>query len=87
MIISILEAYSLRELDHQNLAICIFVLQQEVRKRILENLSTGLANAIMEDVAFCESVSEKDAASSILKVLDIINFLLETGEITVPDGM
>lgn len=77
----------LRELDHQNLAICIFVLQQEVRKRILENLSTGLANAIMEDVAFCESVSEKDAASSILKVLDIINFLLETGEITVPDGM
>ena len=41
----------------------------------------------MEDVAFCESVSEKDAASSILKVLDIINFLLETGEITVPDGM
>lgn len=77
----------LRELDHQNLAICIFVLQQEVRKRILENLSTGLANAIMEDVAFCESVSEKDAASSILKVLDTINFLLETGEIIVPDGM
>ena len=76
----------LRELDHQSLAICIYVLQQEVRKKLLDNLSAGLAHSIVDEVVFCVSISEKDVASSILKVLDTIQFLMETGEIMVPDA-
>lgn len=73
----------LRELDNRDLAICIYVLQQETRKKILANLSTGLAHAIMEDVALCASVSEKDVSASVAKVLGTINTLSETGEIVV----
>jgi len=73
----------LRELDNRDLAICIYVLQQETRKKILANLSTGLAHAIMEDVALCASVSEKDVAASVAKILDTINALVKTGEIVV----
>lgn len=73
----------LRELDNRDLAICIYVLQQETRKKILANLSTGLAHAIMEDVAMCASVSEKDVAASVAKILDTINALLKSGEIVV----
>lgn len=71
----------LRELDNKDLAICIYVLQQETRKKILDNLSTGLAHAIMEDVALCSSVSEKDVDTSVTKILNTINALLESGEI------
>lgn len=76
----------LRELDHQSLAICIYVLHQEVRKKLLDNLSAGLAHSIIDEVPFCVSISEKDVASSILKVLDTIQFLMETGEIIVSDA-
>lgn len=73
----------LRELDNKDLAICIYVLQQETRKKILDNLSTGLACAIMEDVALCASICEKDVDASITKMLNIINTLLKTGEIVM----
>jgi hypothetical protein len=73
----------LRELDNKDLAICIYVLQQETRKRILDNLSTGLAHAIMEDVVLCASISEKDVDTSVTKTLNTINALLKTGEIVI----
>lgn len=73
----------LRELDNKDLAICIYVLQQETRKRILDNLSTGLAHAIMEDVVLCTSISEKDVDTSVTKTLNTINALLKTGEIVI----
>lgn len=77
----------LRELDNKDLAICIYVLQQDVRKKLLDNLSVGLAQSIMEDVSLCVSISEKNVSLSVLKVLDTINFLLETGEIAVSDKL
>lgn len=76
----------LREVDNRELAICIYVLRQDVRKKVLANLSTGLSRAIMEDVALCVSVSEKDVAASVAKVADTINALQQAGEIIVPDN-
>lgn len=75
----------LREMDNRELAVCIYVLQQDTRKKILANLSTGLAHAIMEDVALCVSVSEKEVATSVSKTLNIIDSLLEAGEIVTQD--
>lgn len=77
----------LRELDNKDLAICLYVLQQDTRKKILANLSTRLAHAIIEDVALCASVSERDVSASVTKVLDTIDSLLEAGEIVVPDSI
>lgn len=75
----------LRELDNRELAVCIYVLQQDTRKKILANLSAGLAHAIMEDVALCVSVSEKEVNASVSNVLNIINSLLEAGEIVTSE--
>ena len=76
----------LRELDNKDLAICIYVLQQETRKKVLSNLSTGLAHAIMEDVMLCVAISEKDVNASAIKALNTINALLESGEIIISDN-
>ncbi len=76
----------LRELDNKDLAICIYVLQQETRKKVLSNLSTGLAHAIMEDVMLCVAISEKDVNASVIKTLNTINALLESGEIIISDN-
>ena len=75
----------LRELDNMDLAICIYVIQQDIRKKILENISAGLTHAIMEDVALCASVSEKDVAARVAKMLNTVHTLQEAGEIILPD--
>lgn len=77
----------LRELDNRDLAICIYVLQQETRKKVLSNLSTGLAHAIMEDMTLCMSISEKDVDASIKRVLNTINSLLKSGEIVISNNV
>ncbi len=77
----------LRELENRDLTICIYVFQQEIRKKILDNLSTGLAQAIMEDVSLCASISEQNVSASILKTLDTIGFLQNSGEIYVPHNI
>ena len=74
----------LREIDNMDLAVCIYVIEQDTRKKILANISTALSNAIMEDVALCASVSEKEVAASVTKVLHTVSTLQEAGEIFVP---
>ncbi|MDE6915701.1 MAG: hypothetical protein K2P39_02735 [Lachnospiraceae bacterium] len=77
----------LRELDNRDLAVCIYVFQQDVRKKLLGNLSAGLANAIVEDVALCASSSEREVATSVHKVQGIISLLQDVGEIIVPESV
>lgn len=74
----------LREIDNMDLAVCIYVIEQDTRKKILANISTALANAIMEDVALCASVSEKEVAARVTKVMHTVSTLQEAGEILVP---
>lgn len=71
----------LHELDHRDLTICVYVFQQNIRKNILDNLSTGMAQAIMDDMALCQSISENTVYTSLIKVQDIINHLQKNGEI------
>ncbi len=74
----------LREIDNMDLAVCIYVIEQDTRKKILANISTALSNAIMEDVALCASVSEKEVAARVTKVMHTVSTLQEAGEILVP---
>lgn len=77
----------IRDLQNQDLAICIYVFEQDIRKKILDNLSKGLSHAIIEDVALCTSISAQDVSASILKVQDTINSLWKAGEIYQPDNI
>lgn len=73
----------LRGLDNRDLAICLYVFEQDVRKKLLSNLSAGLAQAIVEDVALCASYSEQEVSACMRKVQDVIRHLQETGELCV----
>lgn len=74
----------LREIEHQDLSLCVYALNEESRKKILNNLSNRIANLIIENIIYFRSVNEKDVAESLLKVLSILNQLCKTGEIYSP---
>lgn len=40
----------------------------------------------MEDVMLCVAISEKDVNASVIKTLNTINALLESGEIIISDN-
>ncbi len=74
----------IRDIENYDLSICVYALSEDARKKILNNLSTRLANVIMEDVIHYHSISEKEVSNSIFKVLSVIEKLYETGEICIP---
>ena len=74
----------IRDIENNDLSICVYALSKDSRKKIFHNLSTRLANIIMEDIVSYRSISEKDVSKSILKVLSVIHTLRETGEIYAP---
>lgn len=71
----------IREIETYDLSLCIYALNEESRKKILTNLSTRLANIIIENVVYFRSINEPDISNCILKILSIINQLCKTGEI------
>ncbi len=76
-----------REVDSDDLVVCVYEFDDRMRQRILDNLSERYADVMMEKVVRRRSVSEEEASESISRVLSVIRELWERGELVYePDG-
>lgn len=70
-----------RDVDDHSLADCVYAVNQQMRQKIINNVSKRLAYVIMKDVVNAGDRSEETVDESILKVVGIIDTLKEKGEV------
>ena len=76
----------LKEIDNKSLAISLKGANEEVKTKILSNLSSRAADMIREDMEFMGPVRVKQVEEEQQKIVAIIRRLEETGDITVNRG-
>lgn len=74
-----------RDLDSYCAGICIYAMSEESRKKVLDNMSSRYAGEVMEDIVHFVSIEEQEVLKYIEKALNVINKLLEMGEIYESD--
>lgn len=76
-----------RDVDSDDLAVCVYGCDDRMRQRIRDNLSERYADVMMEKVVRRRSVSEEEMCESVSRVLSVIRELWERGEPAhEPDG-
>ncbi|MFH1743277.1 MAG: flagellar motor switch protein FliG [bacterium] len=76
----------LGKLDKRELAIALKGANEEVRNKILNNISSRAGDEIGEEMEFMGPVRVKQVEEAQQKVVAIIRQLQESGEITIPRG-
>lgn len=76
----------LREVENSDLELAMKGLSGEVRHRLFDNLSNNLALLIAEDLEFMGPVRLKDISASVVKILNVISELTNSGEIACADS-
>lgn len=76
-----------RDVDSDDLAVCVYGCDDRMRQRIRDNFSERYADVMMEKVVRRRSVSEEEMCESVSRVLSVIRELWERGEPAhEPDG-
>ena len=70
-----------RDVDNHYLADCVYVVNQQIRQKVLSNVAKRLAYVIMEEIVNAGDRNEETVNESILKVVGIIDTLREKGEV------
>jgi flagellar motor switch protein FliG len=73
----------LREIDSQELAICLKDQDETVKERIFTNMSKRSVQMLKEDMEFMGPVRIKDIKENQEKILNIIRHLEQLGEIII----
>lgn len=71
-----------RDVDADDLAVCVYGFGKKVRGKVLNNLSRRFAGVIMEKVVFLPPVSEEKISEGAMRVWSIIDLLQKRGEFT-----
>ena len=71
-----------RDVDADDLAVCVYGFGKKARGKVLNNLSRRFAGVIMEKVVFLPPVSEEKISEGAMKVLSVIDLLQKRGEFT-----
>ena len=74
-----------RDLELHCAAICIYTMSKESRKKILDNMSSRYAGEVIAEIVRFASFEEQEVLKYIEKALNVINKLLEMGEIYESD--
>ncbi|MCM1233904.1 MAG: hypothetical protein NC489_27680 [Ruminococcus flavefaciens] len=73
------------DLDNYCAEVCIYAMDNESRKKVLDNMSLRYAGEVMESIVHFASIEEQEVLKCIEGALNVINKLLEIGEIYEPD--
>ena len=76
----------LREVDSQDLAKALKNIAHPVQDKIFRNMSKRAAAMLREDMEYMGPVRLKDVEDAQLKIISIIQSLMESGEIVLPIG-
>lgn len=76
----------LREVENSDLELAMKGLSGEARHKLFDNLSNNLALMIAEDLEFMGSVRLKDISAAVVKILNVIIQLINSGEVACADG-
>ena len=74
-----------RDLELHCAAICIYTMSKESRKKVLDNMSSRYAGEVIAEIVRFASFEEQEVLKYIEKALNVINKLLEMGEIYESD--
>ncbi len=76
----------LRDVDTQQLAIAIKGSSDEVKERLLANISSRAREGILEDIKYLRNVRLKDVEAAQTSIVNVIRALEESGEIVISRG-
>ena len=76
----------LRDVDNNDLSICLKGSNEEVQNAIFNNMSKRLATMIKEDMEFMGPVRMKDVEEAQQKIVNTIRKLEDSGEIVISRG-
>jgi flagellar motor switch protein FliG len=76
----------LRQVDASKLPVALKGVKEEVKNRILDNLSTRARENLLEEIELLGQIRRSDALQSQNEILDVIRSLEEAGEIVINRG-
>ena len=76
----------IRELDSKDLAVALKGASEEVKNRVMKNVSRRAAEILQEDMDFMGPVRLKEVEEAQQKIVGVIRRLDETGEIIISRG-
>jgi len=71
----------IRDIDNRDMAVCMYAFQEDMRRKVLNNVTKRLGAVLMELVVELAPIQYGDVAESIAKVQGVIKRLRESGEI------
>lgn len=77
---------TLREVDNQDLTMALKGASEEVKKKILDNMSKRQSEMVNEDIEFMGPVRLRDVEEAQQKIVNIIRKLEDAGEIIISRG-
>lgn len=76
----------LREVDMRELALALKGASEELKEKILRNMSQRAAQILREEMDYMGPVRLRDVTAAQRRIVDIVRKLEEAGEITIPRG-
>lgn len=76
----------LRDVDTQQLAVAIKGSSEDVKERLLANISSRARDGIIEDIKYLRNVRMKDVEAAQQSIVNVIRTLEEAGEIVISRG-
>lgn len=73
----------LREMDVNTVSACISVSSENIRNRVIQNLSLRVGTSIKETAIQLHPISEKTASQSITNMLHVLGRMEASGEISI----
>ena len=76
----------LREVDQKDLAIAIKGSNEEIKDRLLSNVSARAKENLLSDIEYLRNVRMRDVEAAQQKIVELIRSLEESGEIVISRG-